>query len=45
VLSGEPENALAEFESTELSSRGRWEHLEVLRRTGEGYCSVWEVCI
>jgi len=31
VLSGAPENALAESESTLLSSRGAWEHLEVLR--------------
>jgi len=45
VLSGACENALAASESTLQSSRGGWEHLEVLRSTGEGYRSVWEVCI
>ena len=45
VLSGARENALAESESTLQSSRGGWEHLEVLRSTGEGYRSVWEVCV
>jgi hypothetical protein len=35
VLSGAFENALAESESTLLSSRGVWEHLEVLRITSE----------
>jgi len=45
VLSGACENALAESESTLQSSRGGWEHLEVLRSTGEGYRSVWEVCV
>jgi len=45
VLSEAHENALAESESTLRSSRGGWEHLEVLRSTGEGYRSVWEVCV
>jgi len=45
VLLGAPENALAESESTLLSSRGAWEHLEVLRSTGEVDRSVWEVCV
>jgi hypothetical protein len=44
VLSDAPENALAESDSTLLSSRGAWEHLEVLRSTGEVDRSVWEVC-
>ena len=35
VLSGAPENALAESQSTLLSSRGVWDHLEVLGSTGE----------
>jgi len=36
VLSGAPENALAESESTLQSSRGAWEYLEALvRATGE----------
>jgi len=42
VLSGAPENALSEYEITLLSSRGVWEHLEVLRSTGEVTRSVWE---
>ena len=45
MLSEAPENALAESESTLQSSRGGWEHLEVLRSTGDGYRSVWEVCV
>ena len=45
VLSGAPENALAESESTLLISRGVWEHLEVLRSTGEVAQSVWEDCM
>jgi len=45
VLSGASENALAESESTFQSSRGGWEHLEVLRSTGESYRSVWEVWV
>jgi len=45
VLSGAPENALAQSESTLRSSRGAWEHLEVLRSTGEGNWSVWEVWV
>jgi len=45
VLSGAWENALAESENTLQSSRGGWEHREVLRSTGEGYWSVWEVCV
>ena len=44
-LSGARENALAESESTLQSCRGGWEHLEVLRSTGEGDRSVWEVCV
>jgi hypothetical protein len=44
-LSGAPENALAESESTLQSSRGAWEHLEVLKSTSEGYRSIWEVCV
>jgi len=45
VLSGAPENALPESESTLQCSRGGWEHLEVLRSTGEGCWSVWEACV
>jgi len=45
VLSGAHENALAESESTFHSSSRGWEHLEVLRSTGEGYRGVWEVCV
>jgi len=45
VLSGALEKALAESESTLQSSRGAWEHLEVLGSTGEGYQSVCEVCM
>jgi len=45
VLSGACQNALAESECTLHSSRGCLEHLEVLRSTGEGYWSVWEVCV
>jgi len=45
VLSEAWENALAESESALQSSRGGWEHLEVLGSTGEGYRSVWEVCL
>jgi hypothetical protein len=45
VLSGAPENALAESESTLLRSRGAWEHLELLGSTGDVYRSVWEVCV
>jgi len=40
VISGAPENASAESESILQSYRGAWEHLDVLRRTGEGYRSV-----
>ena len=40
-----PENGLAESESTLLSSRGAWEHLEEHRSSGEGNRSVWEVCV
>jgi len=39
-LSGASENALAQSENILQSSRGGWEHLEVLRSTGEGYRSV-----
>ena len=42
VLLGARENALAESESKLQSSRGGWEHLEVLRSTGEGYRSDWK---
>ena len=45
MLSGAPENALAESESTLLSSRGAWDHLELLGSTGAVYGSVWEVCV
>jgi len=45
VLLGAPENALTESKSTLLSSRRAWEHLEVLRSTGEVDWSVWEVCM
>jgi len=45
VLSGAHENALAESQSTLQSSRGGWENLEVLRSTGKGYRSAWEVCV
>jgi len=44
VLSGARENALAESESTLQCSSWGWEHLKVLRSTGEGYRSAWEVC-
>jgi len=44
MLSEARENSLAESESTVQSSRGGWEHLEVLRSTGEGYRNVWEGC-
>jgi hypothetical protein len=43
VLSGAPENALSESDSTLLSSRRTWEQLESLGSTGEVYRSVWEV--
>jgi hypothetical protein len=45
VLSGAPENALAESESTLLRSRGAWEHLELLGSTHEVYRSDWESCM
>jgi len=45
VLLEAPENALAESESTVLSSRGAWKHLEVLRSTGQVNRSVWDVCV
>ena len=45
VLWGARENALAEFETTLQKSRGGWEHLGVLRSSGEGYQSVWEISI
>jgi len=45
VLLGACENALAQSESTLQSSRGGWEHLGVLRSSGEGYQSVWEGCV
>jgi len=45
VLSGARENALAESESTVPSSKGGWENLEVVETIGEGYRSVWEVCV
>jgi len=43
VLSEAPENDLEESEITLQSSSGAWEHLEELRRTGEGHWSVREV--
>jgi len=45
MLSGACQSALAEFERTFPNSRVDWEHLEVLRSSGEGYRSVWEVGI
>jgi hypothetical protein len=42
VLSGTPENALADSESTVLNARAVWEHQEELRSTGEVAHSVWE---
>ena len=45
VLSGPPGNALLESESTLLRSRGVWENLEVLQRTGEVDRSVWDVWV
>jgi len=45
VLSGAFENAVAESKCTLQSSRGGWEHQEVLRSTGEGYQSISEVCV
>jgi hypothetical protein len=42
---GAPENALAESESTLVRPSGVWEHLEVLRRTGEVTRSLWEDCL
>jgi len=45
VLSGACDDALAQSESILQSSRGGWEHLEVLRSTRKGYRSVWVVCI
>jgi hypothetical protein len=42
---GAPENALTESETTLLSSRGAWEHLEVHRSTGKVDRSVWGVCM
>jgi hypothetical protein len=45
VLSAVPENALAQSESTLLSSRGVWEHLEVLKSTDKVARSVWEDCL
>jgi len=42
VLSGAPENTLAESESTLLRYMGVWEHLEVLRSTGVVAQRVWE---
>ena len=40
VLLGARVNTLTQSESMLLSSWGGWEHLEVLRSTGKGYCSV-----
>jgi len=45
VLSGARENLLAQSESSLPSSRGSWEHLQVLRSSGEEYRSVWPVCV
>jgi hypothetical protein len=45
VLSWLCDNALAQSESILQSSRVGWEHLEVLRSTGESYKSIWEVCV
>ena len=43
VLSEVRENTVAQSESILQSSRGGWQRLEVLRSTGEGYRSVWEI--
>jgi len=45
VLSGARENTLAHSESILHSSSGGCEYLEVLRSTGEGYRSFWEVWV
>jgi len=45
LLAGAPENALVESESTLLSCRRAWEHLDVLESTGAVNRSVWEVCL
>jgi len=45
VLSGEPEIAHAESASKLQSCTGAWEHPEVDRSPGEGYRSVWQVCM
>jgi len=45
LLSESLENALGESESTLLSSREAWEHLVVLRSTGEVTWSIWEVSV
>jgi len=45
VLSKAPVNALAEFGTALVSSRGVWEHLEVLRSPGEVSWSFWEIWI
>jgi hypothetical protein len=45
VLWGACEHALAHSESTLPSSKEGCEHLGVLGRSGEGYQSVWEVCV
>jgi len=45
MLSEAPENALAQCESTLLSSRRAWMHMEVHRGTGEVDQSFWEVCV
>jgi len=42
---GASEWALAEFQSTLLSSRGAWEPLELLRSTGKVDQSIWEVWV
>jgi len=43
--SGACDNTLAESQSTMHTSRGGWEHLEVVGSCGEGHRSDWEVCI
>jgi len=44
-ISWHSDNALAECESTLLGSQRVWEHLGVLRSTGEVAQSEWEDCV
>jgi len=45
VHSEAPGNALVESDGTSQSFRGAWEHLKILRTTGEGYWSLSEVWV